>query len=287
MSDRLTRNEQREAARTKAKALREQHRKGEQRRRLAIQASVVIGTLGIVAAVVFAIINGATTASNSGLTPKNFSYDNGIKLGANGEPFTSTSNPTVAPTPGAKGPATMKLYVDYQCPVCMHFEDANGAQIKSWLDSGFITLEVHPVSFLDGAGSPNEYSSRAANAAICVAENSPKQFFDFNKVLFEKQPDEGTPGPSNDEIFATAKSVGITNADKIKTCIDAKSYGKWISDTTEAARAPGYVVPGSQVPFKGTPTIVINGQQYPFSTMDELVNAARFAQFVQKAVSGS
>lgn len=284
MSDRLTRNEQREAARTKAKALREQHRKGEQRKRLVIQASVVLGTLGIVAAVAFAIISGANTASNSGLTPKNFSYDNGIKLGANAEPFTSTSNPTVAPTPGAKKPVAIQVYLEYQCPACAAFEVTNGDQIKSWLDSGFATLEIHPISFLDGRATPNEYSSRAANAAVCVAENSPKQFFAFTQALYKKQPQEGTPGPSNDEIFATAKSVGITNADKIKTCIDAKSYGAWIKKVTTSVLDGNYKVPGSEnVAVDHTPIIVVNGKAYT----DDITNPARFAQFVQKAASGS
>ena len=130
MSDRLTRNEQREAARAKAKALREQHRKGEQRKRLVIQLSVVVGTLGIVAAVAFAIISGANTASNSGLTPKNFGFDNGIKLGANAEPFTSTSNPTVAPTPGAKKPVAIQVSLEYQCPACAALEATHGDQLK-------------------------------------------------------------------------------------------------------------------------------------------------------------
>ena len=283
MNERLTRNEQREAARAKAKAMREQAKKGEKRKRLVIQASVVLGSLTVVGIVAAAIINGANTASVSGLTPKNFSFDDGIKLGANAAPYTAESTPTVAPTPGAKAPVNIKVYLDYQCPVCKNFESANTDQIKSWLDSGYATLEVHPISFLDGKASPNEYSSRAANAAICVAENSPNQFFAFNKALFENQPAELTPGPNNDELFKRAQSVGVMAESKIKSCIDAKSYGDWIKKTTSTVLDSKYVVPGSKIQVGGTPTIVVNGQQYQFSTMDELTNAARFAQFVKKA----
>lgn len=283
MNERLTRNEQREAARAKARALREQAKKGEKRKRLIIQSSVVVGTLAIVGTVAWAIINGANTASVSGLTPKNFIFDDGIKLGVNAAAYTSESTPTPSATPGAKAPINIKMYIDYQCPVCKNFEAGNIDQIKSWLNSGYATLEVHPISFLDGKGSPNYYSSRAANAAICVAENSPNQFFAFNKALFENQPEEGTSGPENDELFKTAQSVGVMNSSKIKSCIDAKSYGDWISKTTSSVLDPKYVVPGSKVQVGGTPTIVVNGQQYQFSTMDELTNAARFAQFVQKA----
>jgi protein-disulfide isomerase len=160
MNERLSRNEQREAARAKARAMREQAKKGEKRKRLIVQSSVVIGTLAIVGIVAAAIINGANTASVSGLTPKNFSYDDGIKLGVNAAAYTTESTPTPSATPGAKAPINIKMYIDYQCPVCKNFEAGNIDQIKSWLDSGYATLEVHPISFLDGKGSPN--STRAA-----------------------------------------------------------------------------------------------------------------------------
>jgi protein-disulfide isomerase len=206
-------------------------------------------------------------------------------VGANGEMFTSTSTPTPSPvgTLLPSSPVKIITYVDYQCPYCAYFENANMAQIKGWLDTGVATLEVRPLSFLDGRGSPNTYSSRAANAAMCVASYSPNNFLAYNKALFENQPEEGTSGPENDELFKTAQSVGVMNSSKIKSCIDAKSYGDWISKTTSTVLDSKYVVPGSKVQVGGTPTIVVNGQQYQFSTMDELTNAARFAQFVQKA----
>jgi protein-disulfide isomerase len=285
MNEKLTRNEQREAAREKAKALREQHKKGEKRKRLVIQLSVVIGTLAIVGVVVGALIVGANAPKANAMTPVNFTYDDGIKLGANGQPFTATSTPTPTPaaTPGAKAPINIKMYIDFQCPICQGFELANSDQVKSWLTSGYATLELHPLSFLDGQATPNEYSSRADNAAICVAENSPAQFFDYVHMLFQKQPQENTAGPSNDELFATAKSVGITNEDKIKSCIDSKSYGDWIKKSTSKVLSSKYVVPGSTVQVKGTPTIVVNGQSYTWETFSDLTNPARFAQWVQKA----
>ena len=271
---RMTRTEQREAARAKAKEIRETHKKTEQRRKYTIVAGVSALVLLVGALVGWAVVAGQPAPS---LTPVNLSYDNGIRIGKNLEAFTATNKPTTEDVP------VIKMYLDYQCPVCKNFEAGNIDQIKSWLDSGYATLEVHPISFLDGKGSPNYYSSRAANAAICVAEHSPNQFFAFNKALFENQPEEGTAGPENDELFKRAQSVGVMNSSKIKSCIDAKSYGDWISKTTSTVLDPKYVVPGSKVQVGGTPTIVVNGQQYQFSTMDELTNAARFAQFVQKA----
>ena len=283
MNEKLTREEQREAARAKAKAMREQHRRGEKRKRLLIQLSVVIGSLALIGGVATAVVIGANAPQADAKTPANFSFNDGMKLGVNGEPFTAHTTPTASPTPGAAGPISIKVYLDYQCPICQGFELANSEQFKSWLDSGYATLEMHPISFLDGQGSPNEYSSRAANAAICVAENSPADFYDFNHALFQNQPQEGTAGPSNDELFATAKSVGVQNQDTIKSCIDSKSYGDWIKTTTSKVLSQDYVVEGTKLPVTGTPAIFVNGEQYTWETFADLTNPARFAQWVQKA----
>lgn len=285
MNEKLTRNEQREAAREKARALREQHKKGEKRKRLIIQLSVVIGSIAIIGTVVGAIIIGANAPKANAETPVNFSYADGIKLGVNGEPFTASSTPTASATPGASAPINIKIYLDYQCPICQGFELANSDQIKSWLTSGYATLELHPLSFLDGQASPNEYSSRAANASICVAEKSPKNYYEYTHQLFQKQPQENTAGPSNDELWATAQSVGVTD-EKVKSCIDAKSYGDWIKKSTSKVLSKDYVVPDSQVQVKGTPTIVVKGQSYTWNTFADLTNPARFAQWVQKAAAG-
>jgi protein-disulfide isomerase len=176
-------------------------------------------------------------------------------------------------------------YVDYQCPYCAYFENANIDQIKGWLDTGLATLEVRPLSFLDGRGSPNEYSSRAANATACVASFSPNNYFDFSKALFINQPLEGNRGPSNNQLFNTAKQVGITNESEVETCIKEKSFGKWILKTTDATFEAG--VPEFSPTFwaekNGTPAVFVNGQHYNGA----IDNPAQFAQFVSGIASGN
>ena len=194
-TNRPTRSEQREAARAKAKALREQHKRQEKARKFAIRLGVVGAVLGVAAIVVVAIVGGLNGGSENGASngdskPKNMSFGNGIKIGAGLEAFTATNTPAPTPSDGSTEvptPTEIVIYVDYQCPICKIFETPNIAQIESWVSSGAATLEVHPLSFLDGRGSPNEYSSRAANAAVCVAEYSPNNFFKFNSLLFENQ----------------------------------------------------------------------------------------------------
>lgn len=282
---RQTRAEQREATRQKAREMREASARKERNRSLFIRLGVVAGLLIIVAIISTAIITGtAKNASGKG-TPANMIYDNGIKIGTNLEAFTADQTP--APNPnagvGSNGQVpNIQIYLDYQCPICQIFEAGNSDQIRSLVSKGAATVEIHPLSFLDHS-SPNAYSSRAENAALCVATYSPNQFFDFNALLFKHQNAENTAGPENSELIQRTTEVKVSNASKIADCINSKAYGKWISDTTATVINPKYTVKGTNITVGGTPVVVVNGQQYSPATVAELGDPARFAQFFQQA----
>jgi protein-disulfide isomerase len=279
---RPTRNQQREAAREKARALREANARKERTRSVGLKVGIVVAILaaaGIITASVLVAVNPGQTTKVSA-TPKNLDFDNGIKIGTNLQAFTSTNTP--APTPVAGKPVpNIVIYLDYQCPICQAFELGNGAQIREWAKSGVATLEYHPISFLDGRASPNTYSSRAENAAICVATYSPDKFFDFTQLLFQHQPAENTPGPENAELIQRTKDVGVSNGGTIASCINNKSFGNWVSDTTNNVLSTDYTVKGTNIPVKGTPVIVVNGQQYN-ATIAQLADPARFAAWFKQ-----
>ena len=75
--------------------------------------------------------------------------------------------------PGVDADVTqVRVYEDFQCPVCKQFEQVTGPLLKQQVESGAITLVYRPFSFLDeNGGSPNDYSKRATNAAIWRAAN--------------------------------------------------------------------------------------------------------------------
>lgn len=272
--EKQTRSEQREAARAKAKALREQHKKGEARKRLALQFGVGGAVIAVIALVAFALVSGANKET---AVPANMSFNDGIKIGTNLEAFTSDYTPAAGEA-GTNVP-NIQIYLDYQCPFCRDFELPNASQIESWVSKGMATIEIHPISFLDGRGTPNEYSSRAANAAVCVAELSPNSFFKYNSLLFANQPDEGTAGPENSELFDRAKEVGVSNEAEIKSCIDEKRYGTWISTITTNALNEN--IPGTQYKVEGTPFVMVNNQPFKTEVNADFYSPARFAQFLQ------
>jgi protein-disulfide isomerase len=280
--NRPTRNQQREEARAKAKALREQQKKGERRKRIGLQvgiAAVIIAAVSIV----WVAISSSSSNTASASTPTNLIFDGGIKLGTGLQAYTNDFTPTPAPVASASTstPPNIVVYIDYQCPICQAFEVPNSSQLKNWVNTGAATLEIHPLSFLDGRGTPNEYSSRAGNAAICVAEYAPNSFFDYNAILFENQPAEGTAGPSNDVLVEYLDKVQIPASEKLASCIKNKDFGPWLLDhTSKVLSTP---IAGTSETVDGTPYILVNGQRYTWKTGEELMSPARFAQFVQAA----
>ena len=269
---RPTRSEQREAARAKAKAMREQQKKGDKRNRILIQIGIVTSVLVASGAIAFTVFSAST---QSQAVPVNASFNDGVKVGSGLKVYTPEFTPPMTQT----NPVEIVIYIDYQCPICAIFELPNSEQLENWVSTGAATMEIHPLSFLDGRGSPNAFSSRAANASLCVADYSPDNFFAYNTRLFQSQPAEGASGPENSELIAFAQEVGVTNTEEVSNCINTKMFGSFIKDATE--RALSEPIPGTQQSVTGTPAIFVNGQQYTWATADELASPARFAQFVQ------
>lgn len=266
-----TRSEQREQARAMARELRDKRAKGDQRRKLLVSSGITLGVLlaigGIVASVVFFMSSPNEKINNNNKIPMHVTALGGVTIG---------KDLLIAKDAEVASSNRIVIYQDYQCPICQLFETPNSSQIKTWVQSGLATVEYHPISFLDGS-SLNNYSSRAANAAFCVANSQPDKFFDVNTALYANQPQENTAGPTDSGIKSTLSAAGVNMNSEMNNCIDQKRYAKFIENrTTEALSQPA--VSGTETPT-GTPYILVNGTVYAFKAYDELTNPALFAQF--------
>lgn len=266
-----TKNQRRQATREKAKELRNAQRKQEKRNRFLLQGGIVVVVLAVIAGVAF-ILTSAIRPPAPG--PTNMASD-GIVIGAELE---AVETPALAA--GASPVATgvdpnvpnIRIYVDYLCPVCGQFEEANAEQLATWAENGTATVEYHPIAILTGRSAGSQYSLRAANAAACVANYSPNDFFAFNTLMFENQPEEGTEGHSDDglkKLVAQALGQATGSAQKnIESCIDDASYKTWVQSATD--RATTEAVPHSSLDkVKATPTVLVNDKQYTGSISDE------------------
>jgi protein-disulfide isomerase len=274
--DRLRKNARREAARQKAQALRETHKKRDRRSRFFLQGGLVVVVLGIFTVVALIIANSYLKAPTSG--PLNMASD-GITIGQNFKAVTTGAlQPGDKPVAAAStGPnvINIRLYVDYQCPTCGTFEKTNAQQIATWVKSGAATIEIHPISFFDSQSLGQKYATRAANAAACVANFSPNAFFQYNELLFEFQPKEQTAGLPDARLVSLAKQAKATHLSSIDSCIDNQTFKSWVNAST--ARATAGPIPNSNVQkVAQTPTIIVNGAKYTGS----LTSANDFSQFV-------
>lgn len=278
-NDRQSKNERREAAREKAKVLRESQRKKDRRSKVVLQGSVILASLAILAVVAIVIVNSVKTP---GPGPRNMLSD-GILIG---EGFAAT--PTAALMPGAEPVPNerdeesdvirIQMYVDYFCPVCGDFEAANGDQLTTWLESGAASVEIFPMAILDRVSQGTKYSTRAANAAACVADTSPDQYYDFHNILFANQPKEGTAGLTDEELIALTAEAKVSSPKTIADCIDDQSFKTWVGDAR--SRAQNGPIPNSDVDkIAGTPTVIVNGLKYTGALDD----AKSFSSFVIQA----
>jgi protein-disulfide isomerase len=275
-----SKNQRREAAREKAKQLREDQKKKDRRNRVLLQGGIVVAAVTIIAIVAFAITSSIRPA---GPGPSNMASD-GILIGKDMKavstaPLQPDAKP-VASTPDSTGTvADIRVYVDYLCPICGNFETTNSEQIANWVKSGAATVEIHPISILTSKSAGTQYSLRAANAAACVANYSPDNFYNFSAAMFRNQPKEGTAGRSDAEIKKIVTSSGVkTSLSQINSCIDDTTYKSWVLATTD--RALTGPLPNSSVhAVTGTPTVLVNGKQY----VGALDDPKEFASFVLQA----
>ena len=273
-------NERRELAREKSKSLRAQHKKKERRNRLFLQGGILVLLIAIIAIVTLSIIN---TIRPAGPGPLNMASD-GIQIGAD---FVATPTAGIAPgyepTPNVRDEGSdviaIQVYLDYLSVVSGEFQLNNNDQIETWLTTGAATIEYHPIALLNSHSQGSQYSTRAANAAGCVANFSSANFYDYNVALFTDQPEESSTGLTNEELFDRAKAVGVANASDIQSCINETTFKSWVKDATD--RALTQPIPNSDVEaVTATPTIIVNGQKYPGDPSDDAAFAAFFLTVV-------
>lgn len=283
---RPTRNQQREAARAKARELRELNAKKARSRKWLLQGLIALAVLAVVAIVVIPITQSVNNNNKAFVRPANMASDGIILTGPKMAAMTSPAGPDGSigvPTSTAPvaGVTNIVLYEDYLCPACKAFDDANGATLEQLVNSGAATLEIHPIGMLWQKSAGSEYSRRAAGAAACVANFSPNSFWAFNQALFANQPQEGTTGLTDAQLQQLAATVNPQNQADIDSCIKSKTYVPWVKGITEATLNGPMTAAAKSAGENsvGTPTVVVNGQKYTGSIVDK----AAFLAFVTKA----
>ncbi len=147
----------------------------------------------------------------------------------------------------------MTTYIDFLCPICNQFEQAEGATIKAQVDAGKTALVVQPVAILDknpdGSARANNYSSRAGSAMYSVAIHDYAHAYAFMQALYAGQPEETGPGLTNNQTIEIAKKAGVDMTTELQDEITSQKYQAYVQN--------------QQLPqgATGTPTVLVNGTQ--------------------------
>ena len=279
--DRGGTSERREAAREKARELRDQQRKKERRNRLFLQGGIGLGIIAIAAIIVLVLVNNIARPAAGPLNMRSDGIIIGKDLKAvrtsaipeNGQPIATVRDKK-------SNVVSIRIYLDYFCPVCNAFETANKTQLTGWLKTGAVTLEIHPISILDRSSLGTAYSTRAANAAACVANYAPDDYWAFTQAMYARQPAENTVGLSNSQILAVIAAAKVHNISQITPCVNNEKFKGWVaSATTRALNGP---LPDSSAKnVAGTPTVIVDGVEYPITSAD-VGSASAFAAFVEQ-----
>ncbi len=212
----------------------------DRKRNLAVQIGLTaVVVLFAVALVLFIVLSGDDPASDGDAQAIRITSSNVITKEGTDEPK-----------------AVVSLYEDFLCPACRNFEQQFGPTINKLIDSGAVGADYYMVSILDRQG--DGYSTRAANAAYCVAEENKDAFRRFHAALYAQQPEEGIgPFPDNARLTEVARQAGVTGG--VPECINSGRYDEMVKGLASAADV------------NATPTIRINGEDYRPTTPDALI----------------
>ena len=129
--------------------------------------------------------------------------------------------------------AVLSLYEDFLCPACGKFEKKFGPTMNKLIDSGAVAADYYMVSILDRQG--DGYSTRASNAAYCVADESNDAFRRFHAALYAQQPEEGAgPFPDNARLIEVARQAGAGGG--VPDCVNKGSYVAMVEGSCDGDR---------------------------------------------------
>lgn len=278
-NSRKTKAERVADSRARARQMQEQQRRRERRNR----TIAIWGTIGAVVLVVglviaFVLTRGAQDVPDQGPAASSANQQGGVvmtgkttlgepadKLG--GEVDTSTVNVPEEPSdeqpesiPGAEepadgDPAQIVIYADFNCLHCAEFEETNNGYLQDLLAEGKATVEYRMVGFLDNPGTGN-YSSRAAAASYCVADEAPESYDAFVSDVFATYSQKSGAGLSNEELADIASAAGAD----VASCIEDDTYRPMVKYASAKAQESG---------VRGTPTVFVNGKNWAVDGKDQ------------------
>jgi protein-disulfide isomerase len=229
------------------------------------RTQVIIGSVAIV--VIAIIVVGAIILNKVNTAKPVDNYGNSTQSVA-----TADSGGVITVNNGGNPPTTIDIYADMLCPICSQFEDQYGQQINQAVDQGKLTVRYHLLNFLNASSASKDYSTRAASALMCVAQDSATGkgvWLQYLEKLFSSgtQPAEnGSSDLTNAQLADVATGLGVGQA--TASCITS---GKNVTLAQTEATA-GNAELQKAVGGVATPTVLQDGKPLGINSKDWLTN---------------
>ena len=213
--------------------------------RIGITAALVVFAL----VVGFVVLQNRDSNSDAAATPVSVTDTGAIRA----------VSPEVQLADGTESPRrVVTIFEDFQCPVCKSFEAGFGPILDELRTSGAAAIDYHPIAILDRMSSSN-YSTRAANASVCVADSSTETWLAFHESAYAQQPAEGGSGLSDDQLTQIATQSGAPES--VGECISSGRYEGWVASSTQSVL---------DMNVNATPTVLLNGEPLDLTTPEAL-----------------
>ena len=191
--------------------------------------------------------------------------------GSTGSTGTSAGATYTASASGAvvtvgSGRKVVDVYEDYLCPICERFEERYGADLTTALNAKQITVRYHSIAILDSRTTPEGYSTRAANAALCSVDAG--IFPAYHAKLFDSQPAEGSAGLTDDQLVAFGTDLKAQG--NFASCVTGATNAKAVTAETDKATSDAALLTDGRF---GTPTVAINGKKIDINNANWLQDA--------------
>jgi protein-disulfide isomerase len=191
---------------------------------------------------------------------------------ATGDPGTPNASSKYGVVYGKVAAARVDIYEDFSCVQCQAFYQAVESTLEADVKANKAQVHYYSVAFLDTKAT-DDWSSRAANAAYCVADDGVDDFVKYHDVLFGKnsagkavQPPIGGPAPVAGDLANYGKQIGLssTQLTTLTTCISSDQHGALVQALTDRVSKQG---------VNAIPTVKVNGKKLSSLTLAALNSA--------------
>lgn len=208
------------------------------RQRNLLIVGIVVFVLAIVASAAIIYQSGRDTTGDKALHPKSAAGSYSLAVGEK-----SASVKVV-------------VYEDFQCPFCREFEMGSRDFLQADAAAGKVYVEYRPIAFL------NDYSVRTLNLFAAVLDHKgPAAALRLHDLLFDHQPSEQGPFPTDAELLSLAGKAGA-DSPAIKEAMARGTFKQWILNANDVA---------SKAKVQGTPSVYVDGKLVDATSIDAMV----------------